>query len=143
MKKILLPLTLLLITGLTTGCGPRNLEPGAESVSIKPNFAYISKTCKFLGEISGNDVHGNMSLTSSSEDLRLDDINFLKNKGKTLGANVVVFKQHQLVNEQRSTGGKNHHTITVTEHNVIGDAYRCPTDSMSTLKVLMAEQIRL
>ena len=134
MKKILLSLTLVSIIGLISACGPRSLETGAENVHIKPSTAYIPKTCKFLGEISGVDVHGDMSLASSSQEMTLDDMNFLKNGGEKIGANVVVFKQHQLVDIQRSSGGKQPHVLTFTTHNIIGSAYQCPSDAMTTLK---------
>jgi hypothetical protein len=127
MKNLFILVTLFITIGLMVGCGPRNLEAGAENISIIPNKAYIPNNCKFLGEISGTNVHGDMDLMSSRQDLALDHINFLKNEAKKLGANVVLFDKPNLLDKTISSGGKHSHRIIVTTHNILGSAYLCPS----------------
>jgi hypothetical protein len=123
--KILFILFVLLTTGFIVGCGPRNLEAGAENINVMPYKAFIPKNCKFLGQISGTNVHANMDLTSSQQNLALDHINFLKNEAKRLGANVVLFDQPQLIDKPIFLG-KSSHRMIVTTHNILGSAYICP-----------------
>lgn len=117
-----------LTISLLVGCGPRMLETGAENISIQTKAASLSKECKFIGIISGTDVHENMDLRSSPQELKLDDVNFLKNEGKKLGANVIVLKQHQISTKEIKGPGKGRSYITVTPHNIEGDAYFCHRD---------------
>jgi hypothetical protein len=134
MRNLSILIVLFLTTGFIVGCGPRNLEAGAENINIMPHKAYIPQNCKFLGKISGTNVHGNMDLNSSQQDLALDHINFLKNEGKQLGANVVLFDQPQLVDEPIFTAGKHPHRAIVTTHNIVGSAYLCSSSTTTTLK---------
>jgi hypothetical protein len=134
MKNLFVLITLFITIGLMVGCGPRNLEAGAENVSIIPNKAYIPNNCKFLGEISGTNVHGDMDLTSSQQDLALDHTNFLKNEAKRLGANVVIFDQPKSIDKQIFTPGKHPHRTMVTTHDIVGSAYVCSSSTRTILK---------
>jgi hypothetical protein len=135
MNKMLFPTVTLLIIGLITGCGPRAIAPGAEQINVKADHnTQVSRNCKFLGQISGADIHEQMDLRSTQQDLALDDVNFLKNEGARLGANVIVFKQHQLVDKRIPLPAKHIFYGTITTHNIEGDAYLCPHDTMATFK---------
>lgn len=123
MRNQYFPLLALLISGLVTGCAPRSLNAGAESVHLSDYM--VPKSCKFVGNIMNSNVHGDLYLESSIADLQKDDINFLKNEGAKLGANIVVLTSHISHETKIKTYGKTPRSITVNEHSVIAKAYRC------------------
>ncbi|HAT4482014.1 TPA: DUF4156 domain-containing protein [Legionella pneumophila] len=59
MNKAICLITLFIITGTIMGCVPRHVEPGAKNITIlyDKNTQHLND-CKFLGKISGKDVHG-------------------------------------------------------------------------------------
>lgn len=123
-------LTLLLIifsSVMIISCAPRQLNPEARNVKITASSSTVSNNCKFLGNITLESIHGDMSLTASQSDRKLDDINFLKNEGKKLGANVVTVLQHnsRLVERERIGALKPFIRVSTT-YDIEAKAYACP-----------------
>lgn len=122
-------LYVFLISGLLVGCAPRSLNTDAENIHIYNSRA--PKSCKFLGNIMNSSVHSDLNFSSSTADLQKDDINYLKNEGAKLGANVVVLVSHTSYETTRKGFGKRPTTITFNEHSIVGRAYRCLLGGMS------------
>lgn len=119
---------MILVLGLLYGCGPRSLNYGAENVHLYSSLPSMS--CKFVGDILNDNVHGDLLLTSSLTDIRNDDINFLKNQGYKLGGNVVILKSHTSVAVERRLPGKivmgvKPRTRTFNEHKIMARVYFC------------------
>lgn len=138
MNKVIFSVIIFLIASMMIGCVPRSLEPGAQNVAIfyaKSN--QIPRNCKFLGKISNKDVHGEkLQFTWGLEkNLEADDINFLKNEGLKLGANVVVFEKHQTLIERHQHGPRH---SDISAHVIEGSAYLCPWRMISSIKQLNA-----
>lgn len=120
----------------TIGCLPRSLKPGAKNITILYDQHNKNlKSCTFLGKVSGQDVHGKkLQFTWGLEkNLEKDDINFLKNEGKKLNANVVVFERHQDLIKRYQVFVPNRYT-DISIHSIEGSAYRCPSQMMSSIK---------
>ncbi len=128
MKNIFFSLSALLISGFIVGCAPRSLNAGAENVHLSDYM--VPKSCKFMGDIMNSNVHGDLYLESSIADLQKDDINFLKNEGAKLGANIVILTSHVSHETKIKAYGKTPRSITVNEHSVIAKAYRCSSALM-------------
>lgn len=136
MNKAMFSMIVFMITGILVGCVPRHLEPGAQNITLLYDTNTQNLTaCKFLGKISGKDVHGmKLQFTWGLEkNLKKDDLNFLKNEGRKLNANVVVFEQHQNMIKRYYTLSPNRHT-DIEIHSIEGSAYRCPSQIMPTIK---------
>lgn len=109
------------------GCGPRSLRSGAENVQIYSYHAH--KSCRFLGDIINPSVHKNLNLSSSIEDIQKDDMNFLKNEGARLGANVVIISNHHTYQTKIKRYGRQiilKGDLTINEHYIEAKAYICP-----------------
>lgn len=123
---------------ILVGCMPRPLEPNAQNITlVYGQNTQISEGCKFLGKISGKDIHG-LKLQFSwglEKNLKKDDVNFLKNEGEKLNANVVVFEKHQTLIKRYYTLSPNRQT-DISIHSIQGSAYRCPSSIISTIKQL-------
>lgn len=120
----------------TIGCVPRSLKPGAQNITIIYDHTIQNlKSCTLLGKISGKDVHGEkLQFTWGLEkNLKKDDINFLKNEGKKLNANVVVFEKHRNLIKRYQLWSPSRHT-DISNHTIEGNAYRCPSQMMSSIK---------
>lgn len=131
MQRIAYSLLVILMIVLIAGCGPRKLNPGTENIYLYPQ---APKSCKFIGYVTDSNVHGNMDLQSSAQDLKKDDINFLKNESARLGANVVVLGEHNTNVVQRSRGGKNAKYYPYYKHNINANAYLCPPEIIQKSK---------
>lgn len=123
MNNIILPLSFLFILGSIVSCAPRTLNTDAENIHIYNSR--VPKSCKFLGNIMNPSVHRDLNFSASAADLQKDDINYLKNEGAKLGANVVVLVSHTSYETTRKGFGKRPTTITFNEHSLVGRAYRC------------------
>ena len=130
MRKIFLSLFIFLVIGLTLGCGPRRLAMGSERVYLSHEPA--PQTCKFLGPITNANVHGDMLLQSSLEDLEKDDINFLKNEGAKLNANTVVLNSHEVIATQYRRP-KHQLYYTINSHSINANAYLCQPEVLDQL----------
>lgn len=131
MRRIYCLLFFILMIELITSCASRELTLGAEKVYL---YSQPPKSCKFLGYITNPNVHGNSALGASNQDLKKDDINFLKNEGSKLGANVVVLNTHTRNEIKRRAGGKTPIYTTSIEHNVSASAYLCPPSMLHKAK---------
>lgn len=130
----LFSLLTILTVAFMAGCvtAPRSLEQNAEKVRVVKN---VSTNCKFLGQIKDVNIHGDVFPGASERDLALDDINYLKNEGEKLGANVVVLQQHQVTTKKNTvpTGRHKTGTYNVISHDILGNAYYCPTNASKTV----------
>ncbi len=136
MNKSIFLMIIFFIMSTTLGCVPRSLKPGAQNITILYDHTIsVLKSCTFLGKISGKDVHGTkIQFTWGLEkNLAKDDINFLKNEGKKLNANVVVFEKHQNLVKRYQLWSPSRHT-DISNHTIEGSAYRCPSQIMSSIK---------
>ncbi|MGM9451979.1 DUF4156 domain-containing protein [Legionella bozemanae] len=138
MNQSIFLMIMFFIISTTIGCVPRTLKPGAQNITILygQNISDL-KSCTFLGKISGKDVHGmKLQFTWGLEkNLKKDDINFLKNEGEKLNANVVVFEKHQNLIKRYQLWSPSRHT-DISIHSIEGSAYRCPSQMMSSIKRL-------
>ncbi|MDX1901901.1 MAG: DUF4156 domain-containing protein [Gammaproteobacteria bacterium] len=112
---------------IISGCVPRILDPNAEGVYVVPDNETV-KECKYLGQINGNNIHGESTYFSSKDNLEKDDINFLRNAGRKLGANVVTFCQHQVIDTPHTSATPKKHYYTESSHDIKGGAYSCSSD---------------
>lgn len=125
---------ILLAAIVISGCVPRDLDPGADRILVVSNPKnYALNSCKLLGQISESDVH-KYSMTSSMQRLELDDINFLKNEGRKLGANIVVFNQHRIIVVTRESFLPKRHKKKYSKHSINGSAYWCPPDIIAKIR---------
>jgi len=134
MTKALFSFVFTLTILLITSCVPRSLEPGSERVTvIAPSKMQPPKNCRFLGKISNSDVHGKeLQFTWGLEqNLKLDDINFLKNEGKKLDANLVILNKHQTLIKRYGRGNRQ---TDVSLHVIVASAYSCPQEDIGTIK---------
>lgn len=130
MNKLFSSIFILLSISSVAGCLPRALAPNAEKIEVLPssNYDAMLKNCKFLGQISGKNIHGESTYFASSDKLEADDINFLKNEAAKLGANVVLFAQHQAISTPHTSASRKAY-YTETIHTIQGSAYLCPSDT--------------
>lgn len=79
------------------------------------------------------DVHGELLQFSLGleQNLKKDDIRFLKNEGVKLGANVVLFEKHQTLIERRHNLGR--HT-DISMHVIYAKAYQCPSHLINNMR---------
>lgn len=129
MKKNLFIILLIPIFCIT-GCLPRSLESCSENVLIMPNNPYVRKECRLIGHITGDNIHGERTPFTSEENLLIDDINYLKNKGRNLNANVVVYNQHTTVQTPHWSPTPKHHFYNEITHNIRAEAYICSKDKI-------------
>ncbi len=118
---------LFLTLQVIVGCVPRSLEPDAgKVVIIYDKRAKALKSCQFISNVSNSDVHGKkLQFTLGLEkNLKIDDLNFLKNEGAKLGANVVVFEEHQTLIKRYHTLPSR--TTDISMHIIYAKAYQCP-----------------
>ncbi|HHX3354891.1 TPA: DUF4156 domain-containing protein [Legionella anisa] len=120
---------------VVVGCVPRSLEPDAvKVVIIYGQNTKMPKPCKPLGKISNRDVHGRKLQFSLGleQNLKIDDINFLKNEGAKLGANVVVFEEHQtLIERHHALPGR---TTDISMHVIYAKTYQCPSNLINKMQ---------
>lgn len=133
MKWNLFFISFLPILFCLTGCLPRSLEPCSKNVLIMPNNPYVCKECKFIGKIEGNNIHGEFTPFTSEENLLIDDINYLKNEGRKLNANVVVYKQHATIQTPHWSPIPKHHFYNDITHNVQAEAYVCSLEEIRSI----------
>lgn len=122
MHKTFFPIVTLLVIGLLSGCASRALNPSGEKVRIIP---YTPNNCKFMGEISENNVHGDMSLSATQQELTIDHTNFMKNAAAKMGANTVVFTKPEIEEHTRQINPKMSLYRKHTAHNINAKAYLC------------------
>lgn len=107
-----------------SGCASVPLDSGADKVIF--TTATLPHSCRSLGQISSTDVNGVTSSYTSHRNMQTMEINTLKNKALSLGANVVVLTGHKT----RYIPGSHRQVDT---HTLIGNAYVCPAAILSEL----------
>ena len=131
MKKILSISTLTLIL---SGCASVPVEPGAARIISSPNPA--PKSCKYLGQVVGNQGNFFTGGFTSNRNLEEGAMNDLRNKANRLGANYV-----QLVTSRAGVTGSTSGAFDrqggyisggsqQTNVTNLGNAYRCPPKSI-------------
>lgn len=141
--RFIISISAFMLTALAlASCAPRTLEPGSETVKVSYN-ASIARNCKFKGDVTLENIHGDMLITASQQERELDDINFLKNEGKRLGANLVVLAKHdQIVTEQKNLSSKPHLSRRSVTYDIQGKAYLCPTNIAQSQQSLNATYLQ-
>lgn len=122
-------LMIFFLNVILTGCVNIPLKHGAENVTIIPHNEFAQKlldSCKFISPISGTNIHGESTVFLSSDALEKGDLNFLRNTGFNLHANVVFFERHEIITIPESAGGASDSDYAITTHNIQGRAYLCP-----------------
>jgi hypothetical protein len=127
MKRTLVFSALAIILG---GCASIELTPGSARVITSPNPA--PKSCKYLGQVVGNQGNFFTGSFTSNRNLEEGAMNDIKNQATKLGANYV-----QLVTNRAgvtgSVGGSNGFISGSSEQtNVtnLGNAYSCSPKSI-------------
>lgn len=122
MKKVFCYPLLLAALG---GCSSIPMEPGAAKVIATPNAP--PKSCKFLGQVVGNQGNFFTGDFTSNRNLEEGAMNDMKNKAVKLGANYV-----QLVNSRAGiTGSMSGDRDFISGHSAqtnitnLGNAYHC------------------
>lgn len=111
--------SVLLIPLLIVGCSYNvTLSPEAEKIKVLESTKKATQ-CKSLGELWAYDTNGSTQSYQSHEHLYIDELNILKNKAASLGADSIVITKH-LVTYQ---GNPKHDNVDT--HQLKGFAYRC------------------
>lgn len=123
-KKIFLVGVLVL-----SGCASIPMEPGAERIVVSPNAA--PRSCKFLGQVIGNQGNFFTGAYTSNRNLEEGAMNDLKNQAHKLGGNYVQLITNRAgitgsvsgsFDQQGGYVGGGSQQTNVTN---FGNAYRC------------------
>lgn len=112
---------------IINGCVPRTLDPNAKSVYVVPNNGTV-KEYKHLGQINRNNIYDESTYFSSKDNREKNNINFLRNEGIKLDANVATFSQHHVIDTPHKSATPKKHYYTESSHNIKGGAYSCSSD---------------
>lgn len=114
------------------GCSDlRQLNPNAENISLA---THASKFCRFLGEIESFNVHRDLDIHTSLQNLKIDDIHFLKNEGAKIGANLVVLVQHTSIASPPEYRKGISGMIIIYAHSIKAKAYWCAPNIIFKLR---------
>lgn len=127
MKKQISLLIMLSSATLMAGCSSITpLQPGAEKIVLTSNTS--PSRCHYVGQVSAEDTNGVTQMYTTHQYLQTDEINAMKNQALKLGANVIVLTKHQ------TTYMNNRPDAILDTHSMMGNAYVCPTNILSTIK---------
>jgi hypothetical protein len=107
---------------LGSGCAATKLSPGAEKILVTRQPA--PKTCKFRGQVLGEQGGMLTGGWTSNKNLAQGAMNDMRNKAAEVGANYVVLEESKAGNTF-SRGGVSM-TGGQTDVTQIGNAYLCP-----------------
>jgi hypothetical protein len=134
---------------LLSGCASFvALKPGAEKVIFTTST--VPQSCRLLGQISSADKNGVSTSYTSHANLQTMEINTLKNKAVSLGANVVMLTHHQTTYEESGLSlsqrvPKNIRDIPryprVDIHQLVGSAYVCSPSVLSSVSNVDSDAI--
>jgi hypothetical protein len=132
---------------LLSGCASFvALKPGAEKVIFTTST--LPQTCRLLGQVSSGDKNGVSTNYISHANLQAIEINTLKNKAVSLGANVVVLTHHQTTYAERGLPEdvpkflrNTPKYMRVDVHLLVGKAYICPSKVLTTLRNIDSDAI--
>jgi uncharacterized protein YbjQ (UPF0145 family) len=119
MKKIL---GSLFVLSLFAGCAATALRPGAERIIVSHTPA--PKTCKFRGQIMGEQGGSLAGAYTSNANLAQGAMNDMRNKAMDLGANYVVLEESKAGNT--TSGNLYGMSGQQTDVTQVGNAFACP-----------------
>ena len=103
-------------------CSATGIRPGAEKIIVTHTIA--PKSCKFLGQILGEQGGALTGGWTSNKNLAQGAMNDMRNHALDLGANYVVLEESKAGNT--SSGNIWHTSGQQTDVTQVGNAYRCP-----------------
>lgn len=108
-----------------SACAATSLDAGAEQVIVSHQPA--PKTCKFAGQVTGEQGGSLSGAWTSNKHLAEGAMNDMRNKAHAMQANYVVLEESKAGQTMSGGGGAvfsmSGHQTDVTQ---IGNAYRCP-----------------
>ncbi len=109
-----------------SGCAAIPLEPQAHRIIASPNPA--PKSCKYVGQIVGNQGNFFTGGYTSNSHLEEGAMNDMKNKANRLGANYIQLITNRAGNTGSMSGVNGSFSGHSEQTNVtnVGNAYRCP-----------------
>lgn len=126
MKLYYRSLGLVALAGLLASCASLDpLQPGAEKVIVTTKSAV--KSCRYVGDVFSQDKNGFDNAYTSHENLQNMELNRIRNKAVTLGANYVVLPEHQTTYKRLGRGS----VSLINIHRLAGKAYVCPSSVLS------------
>lgn len=126
--KILAILVSLMV--LLAGCTSTRLDADAKKVYVVPNnqgkfLSEVLNCCRRIGDISCQNIHGSVTPFASDEQLKANDIAFLKANASKVGANVVSFNKHVIIDVPTALQRHGRKYYVKSIHNIYGTAYFC------------------
>ncbi len=109
-----------------SACAATALDPGAEQVIVSHQPA--PKTCKFAGQITGEQGGSLTGAWTSNKHLAEGAMNDMRNKAHQMQANYVVLEESKAGQTMSGGGGMQGFSMSGQQTDVtqIGNAYRCP-----------------
>ncbi len=125
-NSIFLGSAAVLITVLGSACAAKKIKAGAEKVIVTRQPA--PKTCKFAGQVMGEQGGSLVGGWTSNKNLALGAMNDMRNAAFDLGANYVVLEADRAGNTMSGSGSGGLFSASATQTDVtqVGNAYRCP-----------------
>ena len=112
----------LTVLTLLTGCAANEIRSGAQDIIVTHTVA--PKSCKFKGQIMGEQGGFISGRWTSNKNLAQGAMNDMKNHAYELNANYVVLEESKAGNTGSGSMWLHHtHQTDVTQ---VGNAYRCP-----------------
>jgi hypothetical protein len=111
---------------LLAGCAATEIRSGAEKIIVTRQAA--PKTCKFAGQVLGEQGGAISGAWTSNKNLAQGAMNDMRNKALGLGANYVVLEESKAGNTMSGggSGGLFSASGQQTDVTQVGNAYRCP-----------------
>lgn len=115
---------------LIVSCAPRELTSNGRNVYMSKNIP--PKSCRLLGYIRNPNVHKDLDLRYTDRDKQKNYINYIKNEGAKLHANVVVITSLKKFDIKR-TYVRSASYFIIEGHDITANAYLCPQNIMVSL----------
>jgi len=127
MKKCL-AMAVSLAVVFFSACASKALTPGAEKIIVTRQAA--PKTCKFAGQVMGEQGGSLTGAWTSNKNLAAGAMNDMRNAAFALGANYVVLEADRAGSTMSGGGGGMGGGFSMnggqTDVTQIGNAYKCP-----------------
>jgi len=109
-----------------SGCAAKAIRPGAERVIVSRQSA--PKTCKFKGQVLGEQGGAIWGGLTSNKNLALGAMNDIRNNAMELGANYVVLEDSRAGQTITGSGSNGFSSASGQQTDVtqVGNAYLCP-----------------
>lgn len=129
MNRYLTVLAVLLIAG----CAAKEIRPGAEKIIVSRQAA--PKTCKFKGQVMGEQGGSFTGGWTSNKNLAQGAMNDMRNQALDLGANYVVLEESKAGSTMSGGGGSGFFSMSGQQTDVtqVGNAYVCPAEDIGVL----------